>query len=120
VTILAEDQLDLLDKIADEAPSVGTFISLSLGGIFLVIDVFNLGMASFEWLQTAIWPGWAWFSLFDGLSYLNVDTYSIYHPETWIGLAKIVTWILASPLCILIPIIGIWLSFKFRSLIRDT
>lgn len=115
---MADDDLDFLDKIADLIQTLGTSASLLACGIFFVIDAFYLLFAIFEWLQTAEWPGWSWISLYDALHYFEIDTYTLHHPETWKGLAKVVLWILAAPVSLSIAIIGTWLSFKIRSIIR--
>ena len=63
--------------------------------------------AAIGWLQTAHWNP---LTVGEGLSSLPTVREWIAHPKSWIGLHRIVSWVLRVPVYLLITLVGVALT----------
>ena len=72
-------------------------------GLSVLFGLAVLGMQTFQWAKTGVWPG---VPLSDLFMFLGVDLSPIYYPKDWMGLASLTAWLLDLPVSLVVPLIG--------------
>jgi hypothetical protein len=73
----------------------------------LVVGLAFTALAAIGWLQTAHWKP---LTVGEALSTLPAVREWLAHPRSWIGLHRIVSWLLRVPLFLLLTVIGVGLA----------
>lgn len=98
---------DFWDKSADQLIGLSFIIGV-LSSLVIII------WQSFNWLKSGNWPS---LPLQAAFNYFEINTYSIYNPHNWHGLAKIGQWALDLPLSLCVPVFLISIALIWKSFI---
>jgi hypothetical protein len=77
--------------------------------------VYTLGYQAFEWLHLGEWRP---LPLLYAVHYLGIDVTRIYAPHDWIGVAKIMQWVLSTPMSIAVPVLIVGGGALVSSIVR--
>lgn len=100
---------DFWDKSADAVLA----IALLAGFLFCAVV---LGWQLLHWLKTSQWQPLPFLM---ALGYLGIDTESVYAPQSWLGLAKAVQFILELPMSVMVPVCGILLATAWKAFVSS-
>jgi len=87
---------DIWDKIAGKLLFVFFLILGPLVGFII------FGWQTYTWLRNGYWPKLP-FAI--ALEYLGLNLYSVYNPSDWVGVARVIQWVLSFPLALALPLL---------------
>lgn len=103
------DTSDFWDRSAETIFAIAFF-----AGVAFFIGL--IGWQSLRWLQTSQWPPVPLSVVFD---YFNVDLDHIYSPREWLGLARVMQWLLNLPLSVIGPAALLLVAHGWRSFVSS-
>jgi hypothetical protein len=115
VTIAWNDICSAVSRLTPKDFFVSGLISFTgfLGGLIFMTGLGLLGYQSFLWLQDGFWTEFPLFAVFNFL-FENTSLHQwLIQPQSWLGLQKLITWLLDSiplSLALIIPGFSIALS----------
>jgi len=84
-------------KVLQAVIGIFAFIAIICGGGIFAWQIY-------VWLKLGYWTS---IPLSEGLQYVGFDLSSVYYPSDWVGVMKIIQWLLKWPLSFCLPFITV-------------